>query len=154
MLFSDSFFRVFSIKKSRARFISRSLNCKEQSFGSVTFWYGSGSLPLTNGSGFGSGSFYFRQRPSIWQILFFLFKSFFCLLLFQASFTSFFKDKKVIQKSQSSRNQVFSYNICMIMEGCKAGAVPGTNISGSGRPKKTYVSYGSGSATLIKILRR
>ncbi len=44
-----------------------------------------GSVPLTNGSGFG-------------------FSMFFCLLLFEATFTSFFEDKKVINKSQNSRN--------------------------------------------------
>jgi hypothetical protein len=35
---------------------------QSQCCGSVTFWYG--SEPLTNGSGFGFGSCYFRQRPS------------------------------------------------------------------------------------------
>ncbi len=32
--------------------------------GSVTFWYGSGSAPLTNGSGSGTGSCYCRPWPS------------------------------------------------------------------------------------------
>ncbi len=33
---------------------------------------------------------------------------FFCLLLFEVTFTSFFNDKKVLKKSQNSRNQCFS----------------------------------------------
>jgi hypothetical protein len=37
-------------------------------------------------------------------------KKFFCLLLFDGAFTSFFKDKKSQKKkSQSGRNQGFSY---------------------------------------------
>jgi hypothetical protein len=34
-------------------------------------------------------------------------KNFFCILLFEGTFTSFFKDKKVKKKSQNSRNQSF-----------------------------------------------
>jgi hypothetical protein len=49
-----------------------------------------GSLPLTNRS----GSCYFRHRPSrCQQKTNFLFYCF-CLLLFEGTFTSFFKDKK------------------------------------------------------------
>jgi hypothetical protein len=43
-----------------------------------------GSMPLTNGSGSGS-CFFFRHEPR---------QKFFCLLLFEGTFTSFFKDKK------------------------------------------------------------
>ncbi len=51
-----------------------------------------GSMPLTNGSG--SGSCYFRHRPSrCQQKTIFLFY-FFCLLLFEGTFTFFFKVKK------------------------------------------------------------
>jgi hypothetical protein len=42
---------------------------------------------------------------------------FFCLfyyLLFEGTFTSFFKDKKVKKKSQSSRTQGFSYCFCLV----------------------------------------
>ncbi len=52
-----------------------------------------GSVPLTNGSGFGSdsGSCYFRR----WQLKIVLFFSNFdYFLLFEAAFTSIFKDKK------------------------------------------------------------
>jgi hypothetical protein len=41
----------------------------------------------------------------------------FCLLLFEATFTSLFKDKKVIKKLQNSRNQGFSYYFCLMIEG-------------------------------------
>jgi hypothetical protein len=54
-----------------------------------------GSVPFPNGSrsGFtsGSGSFFFRQRPT--KNIFF--SKFFCLLLFEGTFTSVFKVKKV-----------------------------------------------------------
>jgi hypothetical protein len=46
-------------------------------------------------------------------------KKFFCLLLFEGTFTSFFKDKKspkVVTKV-TSRNKGFSYNFCLMIEG-------------------------------------
>ncbi len=56
-----------------------------------------GSMPLTNGSGSGSdpdpGSCYFRHWPSRCQQKTNFLTQFFCLLLFEATFTSFFKDK-------------------------------------------------------------
>ncbi len=51
------------------------------------------SMPLTNGSGSGFGSCYFRHLPSRRQQKTNK-KKFFCLLLFVGPFTSFFKDKK------------------------------------------------------------
>ncbi len=54
-----------------------------QCCGSVTFWSGSGSAPLTNGFGSGSGSCYFRQCPSRRQLkMLFLLKLFCVFLLF------------------------------------------------------------------------
>ncbi len=59
-----------------------------------------GSMPLTNGSGFGSGSgcrsgsCYFRHGPSRCQQKTNLKKKFFCLLLFEGTYTSFFINKK------------------------------------------------------------
>jgi hypothetical protein len=50
------------------------------------------------------------------------------VLLFEGTFTSFFKDKKVKKKSQSSRNQGFSCYFCMRIEG-----------SGSGRPNNMWI---------------
>jgi hypothetical protein len=63
------------------------------------------------------------------QIFFFKFT---CILLFEGTFTSFFKDK-VKKKSQSSRNQGFSYYNGLMIEGSGSG--------GSG--------FGSRSATLF-----
>ncbi len=56
-----------------------------------------GSMPLTNGSGF--GSCYFRHWTSRRQQKSNLFKKFFYLLLFEGAFTSFSKNK-VKKKSQ------------------------------------------------------
>jgi hypothetical protein len=42
---------------------------------------------------------------------------FFCLLLFECKITSFFKEKKVILKSQNSSNQCFSFYFCLMLEG-------------------------------------
>ncbi len=70
--------------------------------------------------------------------------SFFCLLLFKGTFTSFSKIK-VIQKSQNSRKQCFSYYFCLMIEGSGAGAGSGsmslTNGSGWGsrRPKNIWI---------------
>ncbi len=46
----------------------------------------------------------------------------FCLLLFEATFTSFLKDKKSKRKSQNGRNQGFSYYFYLMIEG--SGSVP------------------------------
>jgi hypothetical protein len=43
-------------------------------------------------------------------------KKFFCILLFEGSFTSFFKEK-VKKKSQNRINQSFSYFFCLMIEG-------------------------------------
>jgi hypothetical protein len=51
-----------------------------------------GSMPLINGSGCGSGSCYFPPSRCQQKTNFFV-KNFFCLLLFEGSFTSFSKIK-------------------------------------------------------------
>ncbi len=78
-----------------------------------------GSIPLTNGSGSGCGSCYFRQWSSRCQQ-----KKFFCLLLFDGTFRSFFKDNKFIEMSQNSRNQCFSNYFCFMMEGSGSAKLP------------------------------
>ncbi len=66
-----------------------------QCCGSVTFWNGAGSVPLTNGYGIDSGFFWFRQWPWRWQLkIFFFLSKFFIYYFFEATFTSFSKDKK------------------------------------------------------------
>ncbi len=60
--------------------------------------------------------------------------------------------KKIIKKSQNSRNRCFSYYFCLMMEGSGSGSIFISLTHGSGRP-----SYGSGSgwgsrsATLVII---
>jgi hypothetical protein len=64
-------------------------------------------MHLTNGS----GSEFVLDHQDANKKLFF--QQLFCLLLFEGTFTSFFKDKK----SQHSRNQGFSYYFCLMIEG-------------------------------------
>ncbi len=85
------------------------------------------------------------------------FKKFFCWLLFEGTFTSFFKDEKSKRshKWKNSRNQGFSYYFCLMIEGSGSGSIPLTNGSGSRRPKNIRIririrntgtnTYGSGS---------
>ncbi len=77
-----------------------------------------GSMPLTNGSGSGCGygSCYFCHWPSRFQQK----TKFFYLLLFEGTFTSFFRDKK--SKLQNSRNQGFSYYFGLMIDG--SGTIP------------------------------
>ncbi len=70
----------------------RTIHSNYQCCGSMTFWCGSGSLPLTNGSGCGCGSFYFHQWPSRCQQKTNL-KKISRILLFEGTFTSLFKGK-------------------------------------------------------------
>ena len=93
----------------------------------------------------GYRSCYLRQWPSRWQLKFIIFSTFFCLLLFEAVFTSFFKDKKVIKMPQNSRNQRFSYYFCLMMEGSWAWAGAGSVLmtNGSGCQKQLYFASNS-----------
>ena len=70
------------------------------------------SMPLTSGSGFGSwiriplySSLTFKMSAK--KLIFEL--NFICLLLFEATFTSFFKDKKskIVGKSKQQESRVF-----------------------------------------------
>jgi hypothetical protein len=85
------------------------------------------SLPLTNGSGFGSGSCYFHHWPSRRQQKTNLNKSFYAYYWLNIHMHNFSK-KKVKKKSQNSRNQ---------------GSIPLTNESGSGsrRPKNMWIPW-------------
>ncbi len=65
-----------------------------------------GSLPLANGSGSGSGSF-------------------FCLLLFQATFASFFKDKKSGSHKTVEIKVFLTIFLRIVRSG--SGSVPRTN---------------------------
>jgi len=108
-----------------------------QCCGSMTFWCGSGSAPLANGSGFGSGSFYFHHWPSKCKQIKKMF--FFCILpvLLKIILNHFSKIER--QKSHNSRNQDFSYHFCLIVEGF--GSIPLTDVSGSRRPKNIRIRW-------------
>jgi hypothetical protein len=75
-----------------------------------------GSVPLTNGSGY--GSCYFRQWPSRRKLKIIFFLSFFAYyFLKEATFTSSkTKSHKEVTK-QYGRNQGFSYKSCLMIEG-------------------------------------
>jgi len=66
-------------------------------------------------------------------------KKFFCLLLFEGTFTSFFKDKKSKRSHKNSRSQGFSYYFCLMIEG--SGSIPLTRGSGSRRPKTMRIRW-------------
>jgi hypothetical protein len=97
-----------------------------------------GSMPLTNGSGFGSGSCYFRHCPSRCQQKTIFFSSD-CYFL-KVNLHHFSKIKSQ-QESQNSRNQGFSYYFCMMIEGSGAGSgsITLTDGSGSGRPENMWI---------------
>jgi hypothetical protein len=81
-----------------------------------------GSIPLANGSG--SGSFYFiidLQDANKKQTN----KKFFCILLFEGTFTSFFKGKKS-KRCHKTVEPGFSYYFCLMIEGSGAGAGSGS----------------------------
>jgi hypothetical protein len=65
-------------------------------------------------------------------------KKFFCILLFEGTFTLFFKGKKSKRSHKTlktvPRNLDLSYYFCLMIEGSgsEAGSIPLTNGSGSG----------------------
>ncbi len=52
---------------------------------------------------------------------------------------TFWRYKKVIKKSQSSRNQCFSYYFCLMIEGSGSESLSLNNGSGSGRLKNIWI---------------
>ncbi len=95
-------------------------------------------MPLTNGSGigsgsrFGSGSCYFRHWPSKCQQKTTLKKVVLFITFWRFILHNIFKDKK--SKKSNSRNQSFSYYFCLMIEGSGSAfvLVPLTSRSGSG----------------------
>ncbi len=106
-----------------------------------------GSMPLTNGSGFGSGSSFFRHQPSRCQQKTNFFKKDFLLIYFLKVHLHYFLRYKVKKKSNISRNQGFSYYFCLVIEGSGSGGDRRTRIgihisdfgSGSRRPKNIRI---------------
>ncbi len=101
-----------------------------------------GSMPLTNGSGSGFGSCYFRHWPSRCKQKANLFLKVFGLSLLKVHLHNFSKIK-VKKKSQSSRNRGFPYYFCLVIEGSGSGSIPLTNGSGSGSrsPKNIRIRW-------------
>ncbi len=111
-----------------------------------------GSMPLTNGSGFRSGSgcesFYFHHWPSSCQQKTNWFKKVFRYITFLRYLYIIFKDKKS-KRCQKTVEQGFSYYICLMIvgsgsgsrAGSGSGSIPLTNgsESGCGRPKNTWI---------------
>ncbi len=94
-----------------------------------------GSVPLTTGSGCGSGSCYIRSLPSRRKQKN-KNKKFFCLLLFEGIFKSFFKDKSP-KEVTTQKDRGFSYYFCLMIEG--SGSISLASGSGSGRPKNMWI---------------
>ncbi len=103
-----------------------------------------GSMLLTNGSGsgFGSGSCYFRHWPSTCQqkIIFNTICSAYYIWKVHLHHFSEIKSQK---ESQNRRNQGFSYYFYMMIEGSGSGSIPLTSGSGSGswRPKNMWIRW-------------
>ncbi len=106
-----------------------------------------GSMPLTNGSGFGSGSWI---RILLFSSLTFkmpaknkFFNTIFSACDFLKLDFHHFSKIKIQKDSQNSRNQGFSYYFCMVIEGSGSGFIPLTSGSGSGswRPKNTWIRW-------------
>ncbi len=93
-----------------------------------------GSMPLTNGSGFGSGSCYFCHWPSRCQQKTNFLTQFFLLCYFLKVHLHYFWKIKSHKESQNSRIQGFSYYFCMMIEGSGSGFR-----AGSGRPKNSWI---------------
>ncbi len=70
------------------------------------------------------------------------FSKFFCLLLFEGTFSLFLKSHKKVTK-QNSSNQGISYYFCLMIEG--SGSVHLTNGSGSRWPKNIRIRNTDGS---------
>jgi hypothetical protein len=75
------------------------------------------------------------------------FSKFFCLLLFNGTFTSVLMDIKSKRSHKVVEIKVFLTSFCLLIE--VSGSVQNNDWSGSGRPKK----YGSGSTTLLSEKR-
>jgi hypothetical protein len=103
-----------------------------------------GSMPLTNGSGSGSGSWI----PSRCQPKTYVLTQFFLLIrYFLKLHIHHFSKIKSLNDSQNSRNKGFSYFFCTMIEGSGSGfragsgsgSIPLTSGSGSGRHKNMWI---------------
>jgi hypothetical protein len=107
----------------------------------VTFWYGSGSLPLTNGSESGSRYFFssLTFKTPTKNYFFLQISLFYYLLKVHLHHLSKIKSNKEVTV-RYSRNQGFSYYFCLMTEGFGSGSVPLTNRSGSRGPQNIQIT--------------
>ncbi len=82
----------------------------------MTKMAGAGSGSMSHRHGSGSGSRFFLSVADKMHTKQKLFFKFFCLLLFEGTFSLCFKDKKVKKKSQNSINQGF-FTFCLLVGG-------------------------------------
>jgi hypothetical protein len=66
-------------------------------------------------------------------------KMFFCILLIEGTFTSFFKGKKSKRSHKTEEIKFLFYYFRLIIEGSGSGSIPLTNGSGSRRTKNTWI---------------
>ncbi len=99
-------------KRGRGKYETRSI-CDGLSVTDPGYFGTDRMVPLANGSG--SRSCYFHQWPSRRQSEFFFFWAFFLITFWRYNYI-IFRRKKVIKKSQNSRNQGFSYCFCFMKE--------------------------------------
>jgi hypothetical protein len=106
----------------------------------MKFWYGSGSagsMLLTTGSGFGSGTciFVIGLQDSNKKIIFCQSFAPYYFLKVHLHHFSKIKSQKEVTKQKESRFFLLFFNFCLIIEG--SGTVPLTN--GSGLPKNMQI---------------
>jgi hypothetical protein len=109
----------------------------------MTFWGGSGSMPLTNGSESGSWirTLLFSSLTFKMPAKNYFFNTIFSAYDFLKLHLHHFSKIKIQKESQNSRNQGFSYNFCMIIEGSGSGSIPLTSGSGSWRSKNMWILW-------------
>ncbi len=89
-------------------------------------------MPLTTGSGCRSGSCYFSSSTFKMPTKNLLFLQSFLLIPFWRYIYIILQRQKFKKKSQTTRNQGFSYYFCLVIEGSGSGSILLTNGSGSG----------------------
>jgi hypothetical protein len=104
-------------------------------------------MPLTKGSGFGSGSWIlillFSSLTFKMPAKNYFFNTIFSAYYFLKLHLHHFSKIKSQKESQNSRNQSFSFYFCMTIEGYGSGSIPLTSGSGSGsgRPKNMWIRW-------------
>jgi hypothetical protein len=99
-----------------------------------------GSMLLTNVSG--SGSCYFRHRPSrCQQKTTVIFNTIISAYYFLKVHLHHFSKIKSQKESQNRRNQGFFYYFCMMIEGSGSIHLTSGSGSGSGRPKNMWIRW-------------